>query len=194
MDLHGNSLDGKDLIIKKCQLGDINKDKETITLGRLVSKITTGAWLQNAFQHGKDLFTLNEIGDSIAEEYKEKKLEKEAETEASKKAKVPTGEDTGATLQSGEEVTGTESDNKRGKKHVASDFITTTALMHTYHQMQIEKRTCLPPRHQSGFWRMSLTSKLILEDTNKQRLILTIEILSSSELGSVTWSVCLDLT
>jgi hypothetical protein len=114
LDLYRNSLDGRDLIIKKCQLGDISKDEENITLRRLASKTTTGAWLRKAFQQGKDVVTLDEIGDLIAEEDKQKKLKNIAEAEASKKAKVPTGEDTGATLQSGEEVTdGADSDNKR---------------------------------------------------------------------------------
>jgi hypothetical protein len=116
MDLHGNSLDGKDLIIKKCQLGDISKDEETVTLRRLASKSTTGAWLREAFQQGIDLVTLNEIGDLIAEEDKQRKLKKKAEAEASKKPKISTGKGTGATLQSGEKVTnGAESENKRGK-------------------------------------------------------------------------------
>jgi hypothetical protein len=114
VDLYGCSLDRKDLIIKACQVGDIGKDEETVSLGCPASKTTTRAWLQETFQHGKDLFTLNEVGDLIAEEDQQKKLKKNVEAEASKVAEVPTVEDTGASLQNGEEVIkGVESDNKR---------------------------------------------------------------------------------
>jgi hypothetical protein len=40
---------GKDMIVKKCQLGETNKDEEILTLRRLASKTTTGAWLRDCF-------------------------------------------------------------------------------------------------------------------------------------------------
>jgi hypothetical protein len=174
---------GKDMIIKKCQLGEISKDEENVTVRRLVSKTTTGAWLRDCFQKGKEMVTLNEICAANDEKEKQERRAKKAEAEASKKAsieaEVPTDEDTGATFQSGEEATkGAESDNKRGKTHLTSDSIATTAPMHIYPQMRIEERTCLPPRHRSSFWRIFPTGKLILYDTNKERPIPTIEILS----------------